>query len=151
MLSFKEFMKESNNLISWHEDSHNKGGYSNSDNILESNNIDSFQNSIISKYKDKGLTNFSIFLDNDFIKLNMISIDKKFQKQGIGSEVLEDLCKFADDNKKTLILTTGTKDDNFGTTSMERLKKFYKRFDFIENKGRNKDFSISGNMYRLFK
>ena len=33
-------------------------------------------------------------------------------------------------------------------TSQARLKKFYKKFGFVENKGRNKDFEISELMYR---
>ena len=32
---------------------------------------------------------------------------------------------------------------------MSRLKDFYKQFGFVENKGRNKDFTISDSMYRL--
>ena len=53
--------------------------------------------------------------------------------------------KNASINKSLIILTPS---DSFGATSILRLKKFYKRFGFVENKGRNKDFQLSCGMYR---
>jgi predicted GNAT family N-acyltransferase len=68
------------------------------------------------------------------------------RKQGVGSEVMQQLSEFADQQGKTIALSPST---DFGASSVSRLKDFYKRFGFIENKGRNKDFSISESMYRL--
>ena len=42
-----------------------------------------------------------------------------------------------------------TPDTSFGGTSINRLKRFYKRFGFIENKGSNKDYEINDTMYRV--
>jgi GNAT superfamily N-acetyltransferase len=109
-------------------------------------NIDAFREQVLAKYD--GLKDFDVFESGDDIKLNMLAVDKSAQKQGIGSAAMTDLVNYADDVGKRIRLTTGTKDPNFGTTSMARLKKFYKRFGFVENKGRNKDFSISDNMFR---
>lgn len=95
------------------------------------------------------LKSLSLFENGDTIKLNMIAIDRDKQGGGIGSAVMREIIAYADANNKTVTLTTGQNDDAFGTTSSTRLKKFYKRFGFVENKGRNKDFSLSGNMYRL--
>ena len=52
------------------------------------------------------------------------------------------------DNKSKMIQLTPSKD--FGGT-VSRLIKFYKRFGFVENKGKHKDYEISYLMYRLPK
>jgi len=46
-------------------------------------------------------------------------------------------------------LSTAQRDPHHGTTSSARLKKFYKRFGFRENKGRRYDAAVSDNMIRL--
>lgn len=84
---------------------------------------------------------------NDIV-LDTIIINKESRNKGIGSKILEELCEYADQNHSRILLTTGVKDDHHGTTSSNRLKKFYKRFGFVENKGRNKDFSVKYNMIR---
>ena len=61
---------------------------------------------------------------------------------------MNDLCKYADKNNKTIILTPS---NEFGATSKKRLVDFYKRFGFVENKGKNKIFGIFESMYRLPK
>lgn len=68
--------------------------------------------------------------------------------QGRGTAAMEALCAFADAHRARIILTPGQPDDRHGTTSTARLKRFYKRFGFIENTGRRKDFSISATMLR---
>jgi predicted GNAT family acetyltransferase len=78
--------------------------------------------------------------------LSKIEVPKEMRKQGVGSEVMQQLSEFADQQGKTIALSPST---DFGASSVSRLKDFYKRFGFIENKGRNKDFSISESMYRL--
>jgi hypothetical protein len=51
-------------------------------------------------------------------------------------------------NVQVVTLTPST---DYGASSVSRLKKFYKQFGFVENKGRNKDYEISEAMYRLPK
>ena len=84
----------------------------------------------------------------DDIQLSMITVPKESRKQGIGSAAIQDLINFADEHGKRITLTTNIKSPEWGTTSSARLKKFYKQFGFVENKGRNKDFRIRDNMYR---
>ena len=62
-----------------------------------------------------------------------------------GTEYMEELIDLADNKGKMIALTPST---DFGATSIPRLKKFYKRFGFVENKGKNKDYEISETMYR---
>jgi len=78
--------------------------------------------------------------------LSKIEVPKEMRKQGVGSEVMQQLSEFADQQGKTIALSPST---DFGASSVSRLKDFYKRFGFIENKGKNKDFTISESMYRL--
>lgn len=101
----------------------------------------SFINSIKKKYQ------------NDFSKINIyefedkISIDlivAKEKNTGAGSKLMKDICDYADRDKKIIILSPS---DEFGGNK-KRLIEFYKRFGFIENKGKNKEFSIFESMYR---
>ena len=65
---------------------------------------------------------------------------------GVGAKVMEAVVREADKDGVVVALTPST---DFGASSKARLVAFYKRFGFVENKGRNKDFSISDTMYRL--
>jgi GNAT superfamily N-acetyltransferase len=85
---------------------------------------------------------------NDDLILDTIIVSKKDRKQGVGTSVMKEICKYADENKMRILLTAAVKDDFHGTTSNSRLKSFYKRFGFVENKGRNKDFSTRYTMIR---
>lgn len=57
---------------------------------------------------------------------------------------MQDLVEYADEKWKTIQLSP----DGYQWSSVPRLKEFYKRFWFVENKWKNKDFSISRLMYR---
>lgn len=95
-----------------------------------------------------GLKDLYVYDSRGDIKLDNIIVHKDQQKQGLGTEALEEVIKYADERGKRVKLTPGQPDDRHGTTSRARLVKFYKRFGFVENKGRNKDFTISEGMYR---
>ena len=82
------------------------------------------------------------------IELIAVVIEKGGRKGGIGTQVMEDLTVFADKHGRRIVLTT---DIAYGGTSIGRLKKFYRKFGFVENKGRNADYRISANMYRKAK
>lgn len=82
------------------------------------------------------------------IHLDSLFLNKEDQGKGKGSAAMEELIKFADDNKKRITLTPAQKDKRHGTTSQSRLIQFYKRFGFVLNKGKSKDYSISDLMYR---
>ena len=115
---------------------------------LLNENIESWSNQIELKYK---LKSFFVSEFKDKIKLDTIIVNREDRGNGTGSKVMEELCNYADRNQKTITLTPAVKDDFQGTTSQSRLIDFYKKFDFVLNKGRNKDFTISELMYRLPK
>ena len=87
---------------------------------------------------------FQMYLSFGALELSKIIVPKDNRKGGVGSEVMELAIDFADKHQMRLELTP---DSSFGG-NVARLKKWYKEFDFVENKGRNKNNAISRAMYR---
>lgn len=79
------------------------------------------------------------------ITLSRIVVPKELRSQGIGSKAMQELSDLADKEKATLRLSPST---DFGGSSVQRLRDFYKRFGFVENKGHAKDFTTRETMYR---
>ena len=75
----------------------------------------------LSLYQDKSGKRLSI---------NDINVQKSSRKQGVGSQVMDDIIKYADENNLRVELTPGVPEIGTGTTSRARLIKFYKRFGF---------------------
>ena len=97
----------------------------------------------------KAADNLGVTLDiggRDRWTLSRIVVPKEQRGTGIGAKVMEAVVREADKDGATVTLSPST---DFGASSKARLVAFYKRFGFVENKGRNKDFSISDAMYRL--
>jgi GNAT superfamily N-acetyltransferase len=112
----------------------------------QSNSFSSVDN-IMNKWKGIVKTLY-LYENEENITLSSIIIPKEKRKEGLGTEILNDIIGYADKVQKRVLLSVGQKDELNGTTSRSRLVNFYKRFGFIENKGRNKDFEISAGMYR---
>lgn len=81
------------------------------------------------------------------LKLHSIRVPKSQRGSGKGSAAMQAICDFADACRLRIILDPAGKNDD-GTTSRARLVRFYKRFGFVENKGRQKDFAVAAGMYR---
>lgn len=101
---------------------------------------------ISEKWNNQGV-NLDVYASKDGSKINLskIVIDPKQRNQGVGSQVMNDIIQQADNTNAIVTLSPSV---DFGGTSVARLKNFYKKFGFVENKGRNKDLSISETMYR---
>ena len=69
----------------------------------------------------------------------------KNRNEGDGTAFMRDLVSMADKDGKVVALSPAS---DFGG-SKPRLLEFYKRFGFVPNKGKNKDFTISESMYRI--
>lgn len=80
--------------------------------------------------------------------VDSIIVPQAGQKAGKGTAAMERIVEFADERGMRVALTPAEEGDPGGTTSRARLVKFYKRFGFVENKGRNRDPEISEGMYR---
>ena len=83
--------------------------------------------------------------DKGDITLSRIEIGKSERGKNIGTKVMNEIIDYADANGRRLVLTPSL---DYGATSVSRLKNFYKKFGFVENKGKNKDFSTKESMYR---
>lgn len=96
------------------------------------------------KYKDKA----SLYISNrkypDSLHLHEIIIPKEHRNSGIGTSIMNDLTALADKHNKRISLSPS---NDFGG-SVKRLKEFYKRFGFYENKGRNKNYQFMETMIR---
>lgn len=79
--------------------------------------------------------------DKNKLELMSIVIPKDLRKQGKGTEIMKMIVNYADEVNKPIYLTP---DLNFGATSIERLKRFYKRFGFTKNK----NYEVSHSMVR---
>lgn len=94
------------------------------------------------KYKNVSL---DLYEKNGAINLSRIVVPKDIRNTGVGSNVMSDLVRYADETGQKIALTPSS---DFGG-SVSRLKEFYKRYGFVENKGKNKDFTIRETMIRL--
>ena len=83
--------------------------------------------------------------DPNTLYLSKIAVPKNQQGQGLGSQAMQEIIDKADAEGKRVVLSPSTE---YGASSVGRLKDFYKRFGFVENKGRNKNYAISESMYR---
>jgi predicted GNAT family N-acyltransferase len=99
----------------------------------------------IVKDAEQANVKLDVYEKNGIVNLSRIVVPKEQRKSGIGSQIMNDLASYADVNNAKITLSPST---DFGGTSVARLKDFYKKFGFVENKGKNKDFSISETMYR---
>jgi len=99
------------------------------------------ENALIKKYPNIDL---DIYETDKGLTLSKIVLPKDDRNKGIGSKILEDLTAYADKNNLTIGVTP---DSTFGGNK-NKLKSFYKKFGFLDNKGRNKDFTFRETMVR---
>jgi len=82
---------------------------------------------------------------NGVIRLNKIIVPQSERGRGIGSQFTGDLTEYPDRTGQKIALDPST---DFGGSSLGRIKRFYRRFRFRNNTGRNRDFTISEAMVR---
>jgi predicted GNAT family acetyltransferase len=99
---------------------------------------------IENKFKDVSL---DLYEKNNTINLSRIVVPKDIRNSGVGTDVMQDLVSYADQTGQKVALTPSS---DFGG-NVKKLKEFYKRFGFVENKGKNKDFTTRESMIRPAK
>lgn len=104
--------------------------------------VKEFREILTKKYKGLRLDLFD--RGNGDLNLSLIVVPKDDRSGGTGTKVMQEIIDYADATGKRLVLTTSA---DFGGNKA-RLNKFYKRFGFVDNKGRSKDFTIMDGMYR---
>lgn len=77
--------------------------------------------------------------------VNKIVVPSDARGQGVGTRVMREILQSADNEGATVSLTPS---QDFGG-AVSRLREWYKSLGFVPNKGRNRDFEISEDMYRL--
>ena len=101
---------------------------------------------IKTKYKSQ-TDQLNIFENKDnTISINNLVVKQNLRNKGIGQNILNDIIVYADKNGKTITLTPTSQ-----YLTKNRLTNWYKKNGFVENKGRNTNYSISDTMYRLPK
>lgn len=78
-------------------------------------------------------------------RISKIFVPKELRKQGLGTKIMDYICKVADSEKRIILLSPSI---DFGATSVTRLKQFYKQFGFENNTGGKKNFKYSETMIR---
>ena len=100
--------------------------------------------SLRKRWQQRGVV-IDAYFSGGNIDLSRIVVPKQSRGEGLGTLAMTDLVTLADKYGIQMTLSPST---DFGGSSVARLKSFYKRFGFVENKGRQKDFTISATMYR---
>ena len=98
------------------------------------------------KYEDY-ITALDIYENSKSLKLSRIIIDPKLRNSGVGTNIMLDLIKYADNNKKIITLTPSS---DFGGNK-NKLVQFYKRFGFKLNNGIYKNYEYMDTMIRYPK
>lgn len=102
-----------------------------------------FTTSTVKKIYHVSTTSISYNERNDYVKLESLFTEE--HNKGYGTKFMKDLCEWCDINNKKLCLTPT---NDYGS-NLARLKKFYKRFGFTENKGQHTDFTTKETMIRI--
>lgn len=116
---------------------------------LANEQVDAFAEEVKTRH---GIDTLDLRLQkNGDVRLDTIATKKA--GTGAGTAAMQDLVDWADRSGVRLTLTLAEKgyqpiERGPKTSSPERLRTFYKRFGFVDNKGRNKDFELSESMYR---
>jgi hypothetical protein len=112
-------------------------------------NVDHLEKQIREKYKDvletfqNGSPQFDLMsttVDEAF-ELKLVVIKKSERGRGWGEKIMRDLMSFADKNNAIIVLSPSE-------IKTAKLIQWYKGFNFLENKNRNKDFRFMSRMIR---
>jgi len=106
----------------------------------------SFFSNYQQELESQGIEAEFIEVSPKLVTIEIIGIPKKFQGQGLGSKIMNNLISYADKNNIVLQLRPAAS----STHSRTKLIKFYSKFGFIENKGQNTNPDYQ-YMYRLPK
>ena len=105
--------------------------------------IQSQINSIIQRYNELGLIAWIYLKDNSIEVASIKIIDKNKRKQGLGSALMTEITNLCD--KYGLICTLTPEATE---TPKSVLLRFYKKFGFVSNMGRKRDFRFRNTMIR---
>jgi len=115
--------------------------------------VSNLELSLISKYPQIDKLGMYMQSSNDGLYISDLYIKPEFRGRGIGSKIMRDITNFADKNDINIVLIP--EPESLKKAAVKRLVDFYKRFGFVLNTGKNKDYKLSDtfatNMYRYPK
>jgi predicted GNAT family acetyltransferase len=85
---------------------------------------------VLGELEDEFNITLDLYDNGRWLELSKIVIPKESRGSGIGSKVMQRIVDFADKEGKKIYLTPSK---DFGASSVARLEKFYKGFDFVKN------------------
>jgi len=96
---------------------------------------------ILQELEDQFNIELDLYDNGKYLQLSKIKIQKEDRNKGIGSKVMSIITDYADTQNLKIYLTPSK---DFGATSISRLNKFYKNFDFVKNtdKSQTKDTMV---------
>lgn len=120
--------------------------------VVENVNLKDSVNQLMNRISDELKVSTDLYFYNypesgPAIKLALIKVSPEYRNQGLGNKAMQMIIDFADENGVKIFLTPST---DFGS-SKKRLNDFYRRFGFIPNSGRNKDWHFKESLIRLPK
>jgi GNAT superfamily N-acetyltransferase len=88
--------------------------------------------------------------NNNSLFISDLYIKQESRGKGVGTKIMNSIVQFADGLNLPIVLIPESDDDN---VSNKDLMNFYKKFGFVVNTGKKKDYSFSDpfavTMYRL--
>jgi len=96
---------------------------------------------ILQELEDQFNIELDLYDNGKYLQLSKIKIQKEDRNKGIGFKVMSRITDYADTQNLKIYLTPSK---DFGATSISRLNKFYKNFDFVKNtdKSQTKDTMV---------
>ena len=96
---------------------------------------------ILQELEDQFNIELDLYDNGKYLQLSKIKIQKEDRNKVIGSKVMSRITDYADTQNLKIYLTPSK---DFGATSISRLNKFYKNFDFVKNtdKSQTKDTMV---------
>lgn len=102
--------------------------------------------SVKDKWENLGI-DFWISEKGNYIIVSKIVVPEENRNNGIGTEAMNILTNYADDTGKIIALTPST---SFGG-KLSKLQNFYKKFGFVKNSGKNKNYETKEQYIRYPK
>jgi N-acetylglutamate synthase-like GNAT family acetyltransferase len=102
-----------------------------------------YEEFVLQELEDEYNIELDLYDNGDYMTLSKLVVSPDDRKGGVGTEVMNKICQYADEIGRDIYLTPDT---SYGGTSKSRLEAFYKKFDF--KKKPKEDFKNRETMVR---
>lgn len=103
-----------------------------------------YEEYVLKNLEDQYDIKLDLWEGKEHLELSRIEVPKEARGSGVGSNVMQTICDYADEVGKKIYLTPSK---DFGATSIARLESFYKDFGFVKKP--KDDFSSKNTMVRF--